>query len=39
MAKKYHPDLLKSKNLNEAQMADAAKTMLEINAAYEWLEG
>lgn len=38
MAKKYHPDILKSKNLSEAQMVAATQTMLQINAAYEWLE-
>lgn len=38
MAKKYHPDILKSKSLTEAQMAAATQAMREINAAYEWLE-
>lgn len=38
LAKKYHPDLLKSKSLSDAQIAQATQAMRDINAAYEWLE-
>jgi hypothetical protein len=38
LAKKYHPDILKSKTLSDAEMAHAAKRMQEINDAYDYLE-
>ena len=38
LARKYHPDILASQNLSEAEIDKAMKKMQSINAAYEWLE-
>jgi len=38
LARKYHPDIIASKNISDAEKDKAAKKMQEINAAYEWLE-
>lgn len=38
LARKYHPDILASKNLSDAQIDKAMKKMQEINTAYDWLQ-
>jgi len=38
LARKYHPDMLASQNLSEAEIEKAMKRMQSLNAAYEWFE-
>lgn len=38
LARKYHPDILASKNISEAEKDRTAQKMQEINGAYDWLQ-
>lgn len=38
LARKYHPDVLASKGLGDAELDEAMKRMQEINAAHDWLK-
>jgi len=38
LARKYHPDVLASKDISDVEKDNAAKKMQKINAAYDWLQ-
>jgi len=37
LVRRYHPDVLRSQNLPDEQLASAEQMMREINTAYEWI--